>query len=131
MSEHKIKNTNEIVPQDKADYVVQSYYGQDNSLISQTKFHMCDGQPEDIENLTCDELKHVLIHNGIWPQYTKRIKNLEKVEKEFWSLYEQEIDIIKKSKILEDITNLQSVISNCYATARDIIIPSKKGELNN
>ena len=131
MSEHEIKNTHDSAPQDKTAYVVQSYYDQDDSLISQTKFCIFDGQPDDIQNLTCDELKHVLIHNGIWPQYTRRLKNLEKVEQEFWKLYEQEIDIIKKSKILEDISNLQSVVSNCYATARDIIIPPKKGELNN
>ena len=84
-----------------------------------------------IQNVSCDELKNILLRHGMWPQYTKRIKNLEKVEQEFWKLYGQEIDIIKKSKILEDIGNLQTVVSNCYATARDIIIPPKKGELNN
>ena len=131
MSEHEIKNKNDSGPQDKATYVVQSYYDQEDSLISQKKFYVLDGQPDDIQNLTCDELKHVLIHNGIWPQYTRRIKNLEKIEQEFWRLYEQEVDIGKKSKLLEDIANLQSVVSNCYATARDIIIPPKKGELNN
>ena len=131
MSEHQIKNKNDFGPQDKAAYVVQSYYDQADSLISQTKFHIFDGQPDDIQNLTCDELKHVLIHNGIWPQYTRRIKNLEKIEQEFWKLYEQEIDIIKKTKILEDIGNLQTIVSNCYATARDIIIPPKKDELTN
>jgi hypothetical protein len=131
MSEHEIKNQTKPESRDKATYVIQSYYGQDDSLIAQKKFHILDGEPDNIQNLRCDELKHVLIHNGIWPQYTKRIKNLEKVEQEFWKLYEQEIDIIKKSKILEDIGNLQAVVSNCYATARDIIIPPKQGELNN
>jgi response regulator RpfG family c-di-GMP phosphodiesterase len=131
MSEHEIKNQTNPGPQDKATYVVQSYYDQDDSLIAQKKFHILDGELQDIQNLTCDELKQVLIHNGIWPQYTKRIKNLEKVEQEFWNLYEQEIDLVKKARILEDIGNLQSVVSNCYATARDIIIPPKKGELNN
>ena len=83
-----------------------------------------------IQNLTSDEIKHVLVRHGIWPQYTKRIKNLEKVEQEFWKLYNQEVNLVKKGKILEDIANLQPIVSNCYAVARDIIIPPKKGELN-
>jgi len=129
MSEHT--NPNEIVPHDKAVYVVQSYYSQDDSLIEKTKFHICDGQPDNIQNLTCDEIKHVLIRNGMWPQYTRRIKNLEKVEQEFWKLYEQEIGLERKVKLLEDITNLQSVVSNCYATAKEFLVSAKKGELNN
>ena len=60
-------NQNEIVPHDKAVYVVQSYYSQDDSLIEKTKFHISDGQPDNIQNLTCDEIKHVLIRNGMWP----------------------------------------------------------------
>ena len=124
-------NQNEIVPQDKAVYVVQSYYSQDDSLIEKTKLHISDGQPDNIQNLTCDEIKHVLIRNGMWPQYTRRIKNLEKVEQEFWKLYEQEIDLEKKAKLLEDIAELQSVISNCYVAAKDFLVSGKKGELKN
>ena len=38
MSEHTIKNPFENIPQDKATYVVQSYYDQNDVLVSQTKF---------------------------------------------------------------------------------------------
>lgn len=131
MSEHKIKNTSENAPQNKATHVVQSYYDQNDSLISESKFYICDEQPDNIQNLTCDEIKHILIRQGMWPQYTKRIKNLEKVEQEFWKLYEQEVDLEKKIRTLENIANLQSIVSNCYGTAKEFLIASKKGELQN
>ncbi len=131
MSEHNTKNTSESAPQNKATHVVQSYYDQNDSLISQNKIHICDGQPDNIQNLSCDEIKHILIRQGMWPQYTKRIKNLEKVEQEFWKLYEQEVDLEKKIRTLENIANLQSIVSNCYGTAKELLIASQKGELNN
>ena len=130
MSENKIKNKFETT-QDKATYVVQSYYDQNDQLVSQNRFHICDNQPDNIQNLTCDELKHILLRHGMWPQYTKRIKNLEKVEQEFWKLYEQEVDFVRKGKILEDIANMQSIIANCYAAAKELLLGTKKGELNN
>lgn len=131
MSEHKIKNPYEDAKQDKATYVVQSYYDQNDELVSRNKFYICDGQPDNIQNLTCDELKRVLLRHGMWPQYTKRIKNLEKVEREFWKLYEQEVDLEKKIRTLENIANLQSIVSNCYATAKEFLVAPKKGELTN
>ena len=130
MSEHTIKNPFENIPQDKATYVVQSYYDQNDVLVSQTKFHICDGQPDNIQNLTSDEIKHLLVIHGIWPQYTKRIKNLERVEQEFWKLYKQQVNLVKKGKILEDIANLQPIVSNCYAGAKELLA-SNKTELNN
>ncbi len=131
MSEHKIENTFENNTSNKATYLVQSYYDQNDELVSRDKFSIYDGQLDNIENLSCDELKHVLIRQGVWPQYTRRIKNLEKVEREFWKNYEQELDLVKKNRTLEDIANLQSVISNCYNTAKEILIASHSGELNN
>ena len=86
---------------------------------------------DDIQSLSCDELKHVILRHGMWPQYTKRIKNLEKVEQEFWKLYDQEVDLVRKGKLLEDIANLQSIVSNCYAGAKELLVSAKKGELNN
>ena len=83
---HDTKNK----PQDQISYVVQSYFDQNNSLVSQNKFQFFDGQPESIQHLNCDEIKHILLQNGLWPQFTKRIKNLEKVEQEFWNLYEKQ-----------------------------------------
>ncbi|NWJ19461.1 hypothetical protein HX860_00005, partial [Marine Group I thaumarchaeote] len=68
--------------------------------------------------------------HGIWPQYTKRIKNLERVEQEFWKLYKQQVNLVKKGKILEDIANLQPIVSNCYAGAKELLA-SNKTELNN
>lgn len=131
MSEHKIENASEKVGNEKAIYVVQSYYDQNDELVSRNKFGICDGQPDNIQNLNCDELKHVLIRHGIWPQYTRRIKNLEKVEREFWKNYEQEVDLVKKNRTLEDIANLQSIISTCYSTAKEFLIAPQKGELDN
>jgi len=131
MSEHTIKNPFENIPQDKATYVVQSYYDQNDALVSQSKFHICDGQPDNIQNLTSDEIKHILVRHGIWPQYTKRIKNLERVEQEFWKLYKQEVNLVKKGKLLEDIANLQSIVSNCYAGAKELLAPQNNTKLNN
>ena len=131
MSEHKTENQFQNNTKKNAAYLVQSYYDQNDELVSRDKFSICDGQLDNIENLSCDELKHVLIRHGIWPQYTRRIKNLEKVEREFWKNYEQEVDLVKKNRTLEDIANLQSVISNCYNTAKEILIASHSGELNN
>ena len=131
MSEHKTENQLQNNTKKNATYLVQSYYDQNDELVSRDKFGICDGQPDNIENLSCDELKHVLIRQGVWPQYTRRIKNLEKVEREFWKNYEQEVDLVKKNRTLEDIANLQSVISVCYATAKEFLIGPPKGELQN
>ena len=131
MSEHKTENQFQNNTKKNATYLVQSYYDQNDELVSRDKFSICDGQLDNIENLSCDELKHVLVRHGIWPQYTRRIKNLEKVEREFWKNYEQEVDLVKKNRTLEDIANLQSVISNCYGTAKEFLIGPATGELNN
>jgi hypothetical protein len=120
--EHEIRKVLQDNKKENVTYLVQSYYDQNDELVSQNKFSICDGQLDNIENLSCDELKHVLIRHGIWPQYTRRIKNLEKVEREFWKNYEQEVDLVKKNRTLEDIANLQSVISVCYNTAKEFLI---------
>ena len=131
MSEHKTENQFQNNTKKNAAYLVQSYYDQNDELVSRDKFSICDGQLDNIENLSCDELKHVLVRHGIWPQYTRRIKNLEKVEREFWKNYEQEVDLVKKNRTLEDIANLQSVISNCYGAAKEFLVGPATGELNN
>lgn len=79
-------------------------------------------QNDNIQNLNSDQIKHNLIQNGLWPQYTKRIKNLEKVEQEFWNLFENEQDHTKRLRTLENIANLQALISNCYVAAKEIIL---------
>ena len=131
MSEHKIENQFQNNKKENVTYLVQSYYDQNDELVSRDKFSICDGQLDNIENLSCDELKHVLIRHGIWPQYTRRIKNLEKVEREFWKNYEQEVDLVKKNRTLEDIANLQSVISVCYNAAKEFLIGPPTGEMRN
>ena len=131
MSEHKIENQFQNNKKENVTYLVQSYYDQNDELVSRNKFSICDGQLDNIENLSCDELKHVLIRHGIWPQYTRRIKNLEKVEREFWKNYEQEVDLVKKNRTLEDIANLQSVISVCYNAAKEFLIGPPTGEMRN
>jgi len=121
----------ETKAEDQISYVVQSYFDQNNSLVSQSKFQFCDGQVDSIQNLNCDEIKHVLLQHGLWPQYTKRIKNLEKIEQEFWNLYQKQVDSEQKTRTLENIANLQSIIHQCYTTAKEFLIKSKRGELQN
>ena len=129
--EHEIRKVLQDNKKENVTYLVQSYYDQNDELVSRNKFSICDGQLDNIENLSCDELKHVLIRHGIWPQYTRRIKNLEKVEREFWKNYEQEVDLVKKNRTLEDIANLQSIISTCYNTAKEFLIGPPTGEMRN
>jgi hypothetical protein len=129
--EHKIRKLLQDNKKENATYLVQSYYDQNDELLSQDKFSICDAQLDNIESLSCDELKHVLIRHGMWPQYTRRIKNLEKVEREFWKNYEQEVDLVKKNRTLEDIANLQSVISVCYNAAKEFLIGPPTGEMRN
>ena len=129
--EHEIRKVLQDNKKENVTYLVQSYYDQNDELVSRDKFSICDGQLDNIENLSCDELKHVLIRHGIWPQYTRRIKNLEKVEREFWKNYEQEVDLVKKNRTLEDIANLQSVISVCYNAAKEFLIGPPTGEMCN
>jgi hypothetical protein len=112
-------------------YVVQSYYDQNDELVSRSKFGVSDEQKETMLNLNCDEVKHTLLKHGIWPQYTKRIKNLEKVEGELWKLYEKGSDLSKKTRVLENIANLQSIIASCYIAGKEILAPQPKGELSN
>jgi len=124
---HDTKNK----PQNQVSYVVQSYFDQNDSLVSENKFQFFDGQPESIDNLSCQEIKHVLINHGLWPQYTKRIKNLEKIEHQLWKLYFKQVDFEQKTRTLENIANLQPIISNCYVTAKEFLIAGKKGDLQN
>jgi hypothetical protein len=70
---------------------------------------------EDVENLTSTELKSKIQREGIWPQYTQRIKTLERTEKEFWNLFAQEVDSAKKRAILEDLVNKRFKISQISA----------------
>ena len=80
---------------------------------------------DDVTNLTSNEIKSKIQREGIWPQYTQRIKTLEKTEKEFWKLFTQENDSAKKRAILEDLVNMQSVLSNCYVAAVKILLPEE------
>ncbi len=77
---------------------------------------------EDVTNLTSNEIKSKIQRDGIWPQYTQRIKSLERTEKEFWNLFVQETDSSQKRAILEDLVNLQPVIANCYDAAQSILL---------
>ena len=78
----------------------------------------------DIENLSPTEIKSKILRDGIWPQYTQRIKTLERTEKEFWKLYAKENDPGRKCAILEDLVNLQPAISRCYDTAQTMLQPN-------
>ena len=78
----------------------------------------------DITNLSSAEIKSKIQREGIWPQYTQRIKSLERAENEFWELFSQETDSARKRTILEDLVNLQPVISRCYDTAQSMLQPN-------
>jgi len=77
---------------------------------------------DDIINLSSNEIKSKIQREGIWPQYTQRIKSLEKTEQEFWKLFSQENDSARKRAILEDLVNLQPVIANCYDAAQSMLL---------
>ena len=78
----------------------------------------------DVTNLTSNEIKSKIQREGIWPQYTQRIKSLERAEKEFWKLFTKENDTARKCAILEDLVNMQPVISKCYDTAQTMLQPN-------
>ena len=78
----------------------------------------------DITNLSSAEIKSKIQREGIWSPYTQRIKTLERAEKEFWELFAKENDPARKCAILEDLVNLQPVISRCYDTAQTMLQPS-------
>jgi len=79
---------------------------------------------EDISKLSSNEIKSKIQREGIWPQYTQRIKSLERTEKEFWELFAQETDSSLKRAILEDLVNLQPILSRCYDTAQTMLQPN-------
>ena len=79
---------------------------------------------EDVTKLSSNEIKSKIQREGIWPQYTQRIKSLERTEKEFWNLFVEENDSASKRAILEDLVNLQPVIANCYDAAQKILLPN-------
>ena len=81
---------------------------------------------DDDSSLPPSKLKSKIQREGIWPQYTQRIKTLERTEKEFWKLFSQENDSARKRAILEDLVNLQPVLSNRYTTAVSMLIPDKE-----
>ncbi|MBS1268513.1 MAG: hypothetical protein MAG458_01242 [Nitrosopumilus sp.] len=57
---------------------------------------------DDITKLSSSEIKSKIQREGIWPQYTQRIKSLERTEKEFWELFVQENDSARKRTILPE-----------------------------
>ncbi|KFM16651.1 hypothetical protein SCCGRSA3_01037 [Marine Group I thaumarchaeote SCGC RSA3] len=79
---------------------------------------------EDISKLSSNEIKSKIQREGIWPQYTQRIKSLERTEQEFWKLFGIETDSARKRTILEDLVNLQPVIANCYDAAQKMLMPN-------
>ncbi len=74
-----------------------------------------------IDNFSSNEIKNQILREGIWSPYTERIKNLEKAEEKLWELYNSDCNVNDKRKILEDIVNLQPVISNWYSSSMKVI----------
>ena len=80
----------------------------------------------DISHLSSAEIKCKIQRNGIWPQYTQRLKSLERAQKELWNLFAEENDTGRKRVILEELVNLQSVLANCYDTAKTMLLQDKE-----
>jgi len=74
------------------------------------------------KELSCDEIKEQITKYGLWPMIALRIKNLEKIESECWKNYQREYDTEKRQKVLIDISNLQTIIANCYDAARTVLL---------
>ena len=110
---------------DNTAYVVQFYYDQDNQLLDKKTIPIADSFAKNPEDLDCNEIKQFIQRDGLWPHYARRLKNLEKAEKELWHLYNTESDNSKRRQILEDIINMQSIIANCYAGVGDILNPKE------
>ena len=75
----------------------------------------------EIQNLDSEEIRNKIIREGVWEQFTERIKNLLKSQEELWKLYDTESYIDAKRKILEDVINLQSTINDWYAASRKFV----------
>lgn len=80
----------------------------------------------DISHLSSSEIKSKIQREGIWPQYTQRLKSLERTQKELWNLFAEENDTGRKRVILEELVNLQSVLANCYDTAKIMLLQEKE-----
>ncbi len=74
-----------------------------------------------IDNFSSNEIKNQILREGIWLPYTERIKNLERVQKKLWELYDSNCNVDDRRKILDDIVNLQLVIANWYASSLKVI----------
>ena len=74
-----------------------------------------------IQSLCPNEIKNQILKEGIWKQYTDRIKNLITSQEKLWELYYVESKFENKREILEDIINLQPVINNWYVASKKII----------
>jgi len=75
----------------------------------------------DVKELSAEQIKSGLLREGLWPQYACRINNLEQVQEELWKNYDLEPKIEEKRQFLGDIANLQTLIYQCYITAKNIL----------
>lgn len=75
----------------------------------------------DTYNTCAENIKNQILKEGIWKQYTYRIKNLLLCQDKFWELYNAESNLEGKRHILEDLVNLQPVIADWYNSSKKII----------
>lgn len=66
------------------------------------------------------------VKEGFVDHHLERIANLELINKEFWALYRQEKDTLKKAHILENIAELQNYISAYYDASQVVLEQSIK-----
>jgi len=82
----------------------------------------------NVKELSAEQIKSSLLREGLWPQYACRINNLERVQEELWKNYDLEPKIEEKRQFLGDLANLQTLIYQCYITAKNILEEDAKKE---
>ncbi len=68
----------------------------------------------------------LIAKQGFVDQHLERIDQLETVNREYWKLYNQSNDVMKKALILEKIAELQTYISPYYDASRYVMAQSVK-----
>ena len=74
-----------------------------------------------IQNQCPNEIKNKILKEGMWAQFTERLKYLLKSQDEFWRLYEKESSVDSQIRILEDIVNIQATIHDWYTASRKFV----------
>ena len=75
----------------------------------------------DTYNTHANDIKNQILKDGIWEPYAARLKNLLLSQEKLWDLYDADSNFENKRLVLEDIINLQPVITSWYSATKKII----------